>query len=1134
MVEQRFRLKLFGAPEVREVDRGVLQFRTRKQLALLVYLHFEGRGRLVSRDELVELLWPGVTLEKGRHSLSEALSFLRTRLGPGAVVCSVAGIGLAVPLATELEELGVGSDDLTELADPLQGLELCGGPAFGHWVDRVREGILRQAREILVGRVREARATGALDWVYRRAALLHRLDPVEPVAVLALAERALLDGDTIGAMRVMKEYLQEVAKELGANPHPEVATLLRRLERGEGPALVFTRRLGSTPRLPREVFVSREFELSRLEALWQGISQRVCQTCLVTGVAGIGKSALVRRFAMSVAARALPAYVVACQEIGAGIPFAAVADLILAMGHDPLVAGTDPSWLAEASRVSPALKAIYPGIPEPPVAPAESVRIRVADALVAMLESVADGRPVLLVFDDVHHMDPASRDVLFLVTRRLERVRVVILGTLRAGDGSSSGWAVEAGTLAWEQRIELGPLDDASVYRMVDLLGEGEEVDGAVRDKIVKFAQGNPYHAELLFTDWRQRGKESLVLLDENALGRSQWSPPDTFRSAFLAQYHDVSENVRHILHLLAVAARAMSAAEIADVLTLHRGAVEKALLGLIERGLLRVEAGRFQFKNDLHRAFLHYYVPPNVRTFHHTILARALWLKKTESEFQWALEAAQHFVRAGMPQQAMQAAIEGAEPAVAKGAAKEATATLELILKVYGDQAHPRIPLLLAEALVAQGKYREALVCLSSGRDFALSPRDRARQALTYAEALHRGRLSNDAAIHGAIAEAISLSKTARADTTLVRALQLRAEVTAEAGDIKALLETRKCAARVAQTSGTDECRVLAGITTGFAALAGGELLIAAKIFRELAPLLAQLSLQGDYRRVMNGLGICLTGLCRFEEAVNAFGEAISVAQKLGNAVASGNSSSNLAWLYAEVGDFQRAAAHYQAAMAFFEQSQSPRLGAELYADVGRLAILLGNYREAAEAIDRCRVCAENTAFWQHRVQALLAQADLCLALKQPEAAWPLVEEALAETKTRYHLLPNSGQLLRLERHFILFTQGSDAWSALPFPQPVGTLARRGELLEVRLLDEAVRLSFQPSATADRPALDEAFRFGLVGPLARILASHVEYPGLDQRLRGETIAQLVLRLFGRDSHQQVPTAVAVPQGDGV
>jgi tetratricopeptide (TPR) repeat protein len=1025
-----------------------------------------------------------------------------------------------------LELLGDGVEEVADLAGPLEGMELCGGAGFGHWVDRTRVGIVRRARGVLLQALKEARAEGCLERVYRSALLLHRLDPVEPVAVLALAERALVEGDTIGAMRVMKEYLNLVQKELGKNPHPEIAALLRRLERGEGPALVFSGRFGTGAPAPREVFLSREREIARLEALWQQLGQQVCQTCLVTGVSGIGKSTLARRFAMSVAARALPVYLVACQEIGAGIPFAAAADLILALGSDPLVAGTDPGWLAEASRVSPGLRRIYPGVPEPPPAPAESVRIRVADALVAMLESVSDGRPVLLVFDDVHHMDPASRDVLFLLTRRLQRVQVMILGTMRAGDGTSSGWSRKPGASWWEHWVTLAPLDDASVSRMVDLLaGDAGPVNDRVRERILQLAQGNPYHVELLLTDWRQRGDQSLVMFEENGFSRSrQWSPPDTFRSAFLAQYHDVSETARHILHLLAVAARSMSAAEIAEILNSSVATVEAALLGPVERGLLRIESGRFEFKNDLHRTFLYYFIPPDIRTFHHTVLGNALWRKTHESEFQCAIEAAKHFTYAGMPSEAVEAATAGAERAITQGAPNEASSVLGRVLLTCDVGASSRLHLLLGEALAAQGRYRGAMGAANAVDHSQLSPADRARNALVLAESLHRARLADDTAIQMAIEEACDLADRARSDVLLLRSLQLKAEVAAEAGDLKTVTEIQTRTERVAEDAEAPDCKALADLTTGFCALVRGELAWAAGAFETAAALLHKLSMYADYRRALNGLGSCLAGLGCLEEAGKVLGEACAAGNQMGNPAAAASSKASLAWLCAELGQFSDAVVHYQDAISLFGEARSARLGAEIFANVARLAIILGNFPEAADATERASGCAESTALWQHKVQALLARADLLLASGEPEAAWPLVEEARALTSGRYLLLPNSGQMLRLERHFLAATRGADAVRSLPKPPITGTLARKGEWLEIALFEEAV---LGDGLTA---ALEEALRCHLLGPIARLLSSRVDHPGLGPGLPGESSARQVVRLLRPHSREPVPSAVGLPR----
>src|SRR5579859_3924646 len=69
-----------GPPEVRHDDQA-LQFSTRKELALLLYLAVE--GRVHSRKNLSELFWPEGDALHGRAALRITLLHLRHVLGEG-------------------------------------------------------------------------------------------------------------------------------------------------------------------------------------------------------------------------------------------------------------------------------------------------------------------------------------------------------------------------------------------------------------------------------------------------------------------------------------------------------------------------------------------------------------------------------------------------------------------------------------------------------------------------------------------------------------------------------------------------------------------------------------------------------------------------------------------------------------------------------------------------------------------------------------------------------------------------------------------------------------------------------------------------------------------------------------------
>jgi DNA-binding SARP family transcriptional activator len=1114
----QFNLRVFGPPQLLDRGGAPVRFRTKKQLALLTYLHFEGRERPLSRDALADLLWPDAPPGKGRHSLSQALLAIRERLGGGALTRREQDVQLLADLASDLDRLQEGEASFPSLLEPLLGIEDCAGVEFSHWVDASRARIRGWARDALRGALRAARTAGELARVHHLAALLHSIDPLCADAVHALAERALLDGDIVAAVRLLKEQSRRAEQELGTNPNPEIAQLLRRLERGERPG--FRAQASGIPAAMtrREVFVGREAEMSRLETCWERARGAGYQTCLVTGAPGIGKSSLVRRFATSLAARAWPAFVVPCQEIGQGIPYAAVSELVTALGRDAAAGGTDPQWLAEASRVCPGLKTIYPGIPDPPHAPTDSIRLRVAEALLRMMEEVSDHGPMLVVFDDVQHMDPASREVLFLVTRRLEDVPFLILATSRP-EGAADAASPESGrgTLAWAETIALEPLQrDQTMQLLDDLLGDEEEIDPRIRETIVRLAQGNPYFVEMLLSDWRQHEANSLVAAETDGDRTvSSWSPPETLRLAFERHYRGLSAESQHLLQLLAVAERAMATPEIALLLGLDVVAVERAVMDMLDRGIGRVESGRLAFKNELHRAYVYYAMGEERRRYFHTRVAEWLAREAAPDDFQRVLEASHHYVTARMPSEACHTALAGAELAVRRGAPGEAERTLVLLLRSYPQDTESRVHLVLANALVAEGKFRDALDAVGRWRPLNPAPSDRALAAQMKAEALHRGRLGDDDTILDSAVTAVSVAEAAKAELTLIRALQVRAEVAAESGRLNDAEEAGARAQTVAEHSPNPECKLLATVTRGYCLLATGRYERAAAAFTEAVPVLSQVGLFVELHRVLNGAGMCYTALARLHEAVRDFGRAILVARKLGDRVMSCNLWSNLGAAYQDGGDFEVAGLCYQHALDLLPLTS--RVAAPLYANVSGLAIELGDFVESERYSTLALMAGRETRSFRFIVAAQVAQADLHLAKGEPERAWPLVEDAIALAAGRWRLLTDVGQFARLQMHFLWKTKGYDAVRTAEAEQQREQdrmkVADRLELLAVRQWIAWVEGDAQVGDDAEL----ELVKHGVFGVMARLIAVGVRLPTISVQRCGESSARLVARVYPPD-----------------
>src|SRR6266550_3904757 len=1128
MVAQ-FQLNLFGSPQLVRGGSSPVRFRTKKHLAVLLYLHVEGRARSIPRDRLVDLLWPEVPPDKGRHSLSQALLAIRTRLGTGAVTGREHDVQLLAELPSDLSALRQGQAATGRLAEPLQGLDECGGAEFAHWVDGARIRLKAQARDALRAALQTVRAKGNLSETHRLATALYDVDPLCTDAVSALAERALLDGDTVAAMRLLKDHGRRAQSELGTNPNPEIARLVRRLERGERPPLLA--QVAPIPELGRpHVLVGRELELARLEATWNRVAGAGYQTCLVIGAPGIGKSSLIRCFATSLEARAWPVFVVSCQEIGQGIPYATVSDLITALGRDAAAGGTDPLWLAEASRVCPGLRTIYPGIPPAPDAPTDSIRLRVAEAVLRMMEAVADNGPVLLAFDDLQFLDPASREVLFLMTRRLERLPTLIVAGARAGEAESGPEQSGPGGLVWEETIHLQPLDRSQVLKLMrDLSPDAEDVSSPIRETIVRLAQGNPYHIEMLLADWRTHKAKSLVAAESSGDTEAvSWTPPEDLRAAFARQYGGLSTDAQHVLQMLAVAGRAMAPIELANLLGLHSGVVTQASLGMLDRGVGRVEEGRLSFKNELHRAYVYYAMGEDRRRYHHAQLAQRLASSEERNDLQPLLELVHHFISAGMHQPALETGLQAAEVAIARGAPREAERVLTRLLRAYSVAPGSRLRLLLAHSLVAAGQYQQGLDALADWQPDAASSTDLALAALLRAEALQRARLGGDEAIIAAAQQAIALAERANAATFLVRANYIRLEVSLDAGDLAARAEAESLAARIVASGATPESVALANLTLAYGALSRGKLAQSVELLTEAAPVLESLALLVELRRVLNTLGICYKALGRFADATRTLSEAVAVAERCGHPAAIAHSRMCLANQYHDLAFFDASVRCFRALLAPLAALASPRASVEAYSSIARFALVLASVPEAEKAVELCEAAAQRSGLWRHGVTALMTRAELYLCKGERESAWPLVEEAAVTTGDRSHLLPEAGLYERLQRQFYWATRGYEAMKSLARPVPTALYDSLGEAIEVRLFDEAAAHIAGDQMEGRAPALEDAVTTGLLGPLARLLAVGVHHPAVPKRLDGESAAQVIARVFPHAERAVVPRSVGL------
>ncbi|TQM26411.1 ATP-binding protein [Nocardia bhagyanarayanae] len=212
----------------------------------------------------------------------------------------------------------------------------------------------------------------------------------------------------------------------------------------------------------------RDTELKDLGALVDGSEDR--GGILIRGEAGIGKSALVDEAVAAAAIAGVRVLRTAGVEAEQNYPYAGLHRLLY-----PLRKELDRLPARQYAALATAL-----GLSDGGDTPTAYL---VGLAALTLLAEAADERPLLIVAEDVHWLDPASAEVLAFVARRVDSEPIVLIATLRDGAGTP---LADAGL----SPMRLEPLSDDDAAALLD--SAAPRLPAQFRQRLLAEARGNP------------------------------------------------------------------------------------------------------------------------------------------------------------------------------------------------------------------------------------------------------------------------------------------------------------------------------------------------------------------------------------------------------------------------------------------------------------------------------------------------------------------------------------------------------------------------------------------------------------------------------------------------------------------
>lgn len=523
-MEPRRFLRCLGHPVLFAPTGEPVKFRTKKHLALLVYLAVEA-GHSHRRDYLAELLWPRASTGEARHSLATALSILRPRLGPSALDSNRESVVLnGGRIALDLDRLIAGDilgDEITgtlEVTAFLDGFDIADAGEFSRWKDGQQARLVPAIKEALVVLIDRCRRTGDTRQIEQLADRMLSLDDLSEEAIRAKMEARAFAGDRLTALRIFETWKEKLAKEVEAIPSELVEGMAVRLRRrGWDRTTLNHIPTVMTDQWRGRPFVGRAAEYRVLYEIWEGIRRGAPGHAFILGDSGIGKTTLVERFTTASGLEGAVLSRVQSYDLEREIPYATLSNLVHGLLDQPGVSATPPEALSELARTVPEVRQRFPSIPASEESQGENARIRLTEAFQQLLLAITDEHPVILVLDDAHLADDASLAVVHLMMRRTQGQPIMVLLIARPGElvrSSRAGLLRDTASVAGMRDIELGPLTDEESRLLLGSLIPSDlpQPGSTIRRTLLRASGGFPLVMELLVQDWRAHGEQSLAI----------------------------------------------------------------------------------------------------------------------------------------------------------------------------------------------------------------------------------------------------------------------------------------------------------------------------------------------------------------------------------------------------------------------------------------------------------------------------------------------------------------------------------------------------------------------------------------------------------------------------------------------
>lgn len=750
--------------------------------------------------------------------------------------------------------------------------------------------------------------------------------------------------------------------------------------------------------------IGRDREMSLLLEAWVRAQGGEGQLVTMVGDAGVGKSRLVAEFLGTLASSSIVRVVRGrALSYGQEISLWLAADLLRSVfglkEQDTLVEvatklrSVIPGLISQAEARSEALDVMGEvlGLPigESPVSNGgpQIRRQALIRSLRAVLGAVSERAPTIVVLEDLHWTDNASKEILTDVLADVLGLRVLVLAATRAG------WSPPWSDWGWPERLTLRPLGERDAAILAREVLGGVDLAPDLERYVADRAAGNPFFVEEMLRALQETGGLAQREGEVSLVPRAAERLPSTLTEVLLARLDRLEGETKQVAQVASVIGRSFAVQLLAEVVGQAAELLEEPLAHLQRAEIAfprRNPELEYVFKHVSMRDAAYNTLVQKRRQELHLRTARALAALYPSDEY--AEIIAYHYSRTDASEAADWLERAG-DRAAAVYANEEALGHFEDALRRFQRQgAEVQVTARLEEkvgaVLYTAGRYDEALEHLGRAAEIARSHRD--LDGLGRIAALmgmahrYRGTPEEGIALVSPVVDLLAWSGPSESLAALHLSLasllfligryQEQAAAAERAGEIARAIGSDRLLGEAEERRGT-------GVTLLSHSDEGRRIIEGAIPLIEAGGDLVTLS------RALTNVGETAKQLGDMAAARRYTEQAIEVGERIGNPDQLAFDLANLGDILLIVGEWSAAADALERGLAMGGEKRTT-YNASLLLYAGRLALWTGDWDEADRRLHAGLALAADTEDRQmmEYAEAFLAELDLCH--RRPDSA--------------------------------------------------------------------------------------------------------------------------------------------------